>query len=75
MKPTDLSGQKIGKLEILLKVGVFPTGKTNKMMSHYACKCECGAIVTKNSKQLYISKNKSCRNCKMPKGYFKNESR
>lgn len=63
----DLTGQKIGKVKIVSKIGTIT--RAGKPLSFYSCQCECGEYVEKNAQQLNIKRNVniSCRKCKHPR--------
>ena len=54
----DLSGQKIGKLEILKRAPNKVTGGKNRTM--WTCKCDCGNVIDVSADYLNRSKYPSC---------------
>lgn len=55
-KLINLTGRKIGRLEVLRQGEAVEHGKSAK----WICRCECGKIVVKNSYYLTHSKSPSC---------------
>lgn len=55
IKRKDLIGEKFGRLLVLENIGYLKNGRTC-----YSCRCDCGTVVTIQSKLLKNNHTKSC---------------